>query len=249
MNASSATAWNAPPPSPILSDDEVHVWRFSLERSDRDRYDLFQTLSPDERRRAKRLVKEQKRRHFVAGRGVLRAILGRYLNREPSKIGFRYGFHGKPELDSGGDLQFNLSHSGEGALLALTRGRELGIDLERLRRMANFEQLARRYFAAEEVADLASVPPGEREQAFFNCWTRKEAYIKACGDGLAQPLDRFAVSLRPGEPARMRHIAGDVAEATFWTLTELPPWPGYAASLAVRDHSWRLRCWLSDPDV
>jgi 4'-phosphopantetheinyl transferase len=233
-----------PPASPLsLAADEVNVWRLALEQPEDCLRALWQTLATDERARAERFFFERHRKHFIAGRGLLRAVLARYLGRDAGALHFHYGPYGKPTLEAGGDLHFNLSHSGNAALLGVTRGREIGVDLEQVRTRDSLVELAQRFFAPAEVAALATVPAAQKEQAFFNCWTRKEAFIKASGEGLSRPLDQFTVSLRPGEPARLLAVAGDPDEAARWTFQALLPWPGYAACLAVRGGVGTLRLW------
>ena len=179
--------------------------------------------------------------------GALRIILGLYLRRPPADVAFRNGDHGKPELAEDMDgVRFNLSHSGEGALMGLTRGRELGVDLEKVSTLPDLEGLARRFFAPGEVADLLAVPPPERGLAFFHCWTRKEAYVKALGLGLACPLDCFRVSLAPAEGTRLLEVDGSAREAARWVLREVTPWPGYIGCVAVPQRRWRLRCFTCD---
>jgi 4'-phosphopantetheinyl transferase len=234
--------WEPGPVAPVLPLDEVHVWRAALDQPNERVRRLLGTLSADERARADKFYFERHRRPFIVSRGFLRAILGRYLDREPESLVFTYGPQGKPALGET-DLHFNLSHSGDCALLALTRGREIGVDVERVRPRAELEGIAGRFFAPAEVAALRAVSAVEKEQAFFNCWTRKEAYVKACGEGLARPLDRFEVSLAPGEAARLIAVADDAAEAARWALRELESLPGYVGCVAVPGHGWRLRCW------
>jgi 4'-phosphopantetheinyl transferase len=149
----------------------------------------------------------------------------------------RYGPHGKPHLagEFDGALQFNLAHSHELALFAFARGPELGIDLEWLQPLQDLEQIAARFFSPRENAVLRTLPKSQWVQAFFNCWTRKEAYLKATGDGLARPLEHFDVSLAPGKPARLLYVEGDARESERWFLRALTPAPGYAAALAVEE--------------
>lgn len=236
-----------PPPDPLLlADDEVHVWRAALTPLDSDLRNMWHTLSADERERAERFYFSRDRKRFIAARGVLRAILSRYLAIGAEHLCFCYNARGKPALtsDSGGDtLRFNVSHSHTLALFAVTRGREVGIDLERMRSDLADEQIARRFFSPHEVAMLRALPPELRREGFFNCWTRKEAYIKARGEGLALPLDQFDVTLAPGESARLLSTAGDPQEADRWSLQALFPGQDYAAALAVEGHAWRLQCW------
>ncbi len=238
--------WLSPAADLTLSHEQVHVWRASLDLPASRVQSLQHTLTPDEQNRAARFHFERDRRHFVVARGVLRAILGRYLGVQPHQLRFCYSTYGKPALVAapGQDtLSFNLSHSGGLALCAITRGRQVGIDLERIRTDVEHEHIAERFFSSQENAALRALPPALRAEAFFNCWTRKEAYIKASGEGLSLPLDQFDVSLVPGEPAALLDARGDAQEATRWSLRALSPGVGYAAALAVEGHGWQLECW------
>ena len=207
---------------------------------------LWYTLAADERQRAERYIFQKDRTHFVVARGLLRVLLGCYLRQEPLHLRFIYGPHGKPALatDTGGvALRFNVSHSHGLALYAITRGREVGVDAERIRPAVVQEKVAERFFSPREVAVLRALPTPLQARAFFACWTRKEAYIKATGDGLTLPLDQFDVSLAPGEPAALLRTAWDPKEAAHWALQDLAPAPGYRAAVAVAGHAWRLTCW------
>ena len=195
-------------------------------------------LSDDERERAERFRFEHLRRSFILGRGSLRVLLGHRLHVEPEAIHFEYGARGKPRLATPATLHFNASQSGDFALFAFTSGCELGIDVERTRSMPDLKNIADRFFCREEAAELMALPPEEREAAFFRCWTRKEAYIKAVGDGLAIPLDSFRVSLH--EPARFLHFGKEEAPAQSWTLHNLQLADGFAAALAYRDQPREL---------
>lgn len=239
-------SWQSATHPPPLTSDDVHVWRFALDL-DAPLFDcLHETLAEDERRRAARFHFEKDRRHFIAGRGGLRFLIGAYLRRQPKEIRFAYGNQGKPRLaneDNAEDFRFNLSHSHGLALLAVTRGREIGVDVERLRDMErDGEPLAERFFSPTEAAALRSLPPEQRREAFFSCWTRKEAYIKAKGQGLSLPLDQFDVSLRPGEAAALLATRFDPADAQHWSMQNLRPGAEYVAALVVEGHSWRLWC-------
>jgi 4'-phosphopantetheinyl transferase len=178
---------------------------------------------------------------------VLRVILGGYLNRAPERLSFSYSSHGKPALAEESDrdaIRFSVSHSHGVALYAFTRGRDVGIDLERIRADLAVVEIAERFFSQQEVAMLRAFRTEEQRQAFFRCWTCKEAYIKARGEGLSLPLDRFDVALAPGgEPAAVLGTQRDPSEAARWSLLELDPGPGYVAALAVEGHGWRLTCW------
>lgn len=221
-----------------LPGGEVHVWRAALDPPAGLVRRLAQTLSADESERAGRFHFERDRRRFIVGRGVLRALLGRYLGLEPPQLRFGYGPQGKPHLADALEtvdadaLRFNLAHSHELALYAFTRGREIGVDLEHIRALPDAGQIAARFFSAGENAAWLALPESQRLEAFFNCWTRKEAYLKAGGDGLARPLDQFEVSLAPGEAVALR-VQGQVEETARWRLQAIDAADGYIAALAV----------------
>jgi len=227
--------------------DEVHLWRFQVDDV-KAAAELEANLSPDERRRAHRYRAEKPRRRFVVGRGRLRQVLGGYLGCPPSEVAFRYGNKGKPAADGAHAdwLSFNLSHSGELGLLAVSRHRPLGVDLERHRDMPQMLQLARRFFAPAEADALAALPEAHRRDAFFCCWTRKEAFIKAMGDGLLHALDRFEVTMRPGEPACLLCVDGDRGQAAQWRMCDVPAEPGYAAALVAEAGHWQPRWFQLD---
>jgi len=244
--ASPVPPWRLPPETLILGSDEVHVWRAALDQTTSQIESFRHTLAADEQARVERFYFRRNREHFIVARGVLRALLGFYLNNAPECLSFRYSSHGKPALawESGGDMiRFNLSHSHGVALYAVTRGREVGIDLEYIRSDLEVEQIAERFFSRREIATLRALPIDLRTDAFFLCWTRKEAYIKARGEGLSLPLDQFDVSLIPGEPAALLSTHRGSHEALRWSLQELTPAPGYVAALGVEGHGWGLACW------
>ena len=224
-----------------LPPNEVHVWAASRDDATDDEVAALRALLTDEeRRRADRFVSPTDRRRFAVGRGRLRQVVGRYLDQPPDLIRFHHNPHGKPGLD-GTSLRFNLSHSGSLMLLALTLDRELGVDIEQIRPDFGGEAIARRFFAPREVESLLSLPPADRTLAFFQGWTRKEAYIKAQGKGLAMPLDEFEVEIRPDRPARLNATHPDPDEAGRWTLVELLAPPGYVAALCVQGRGWTLK--------
>src|SRR5688500_13073379 len=237
-----ADAWPpAPPGTLVLGPDQVHVWRASLRPAADVLARLEAHLSPDERARAARFRFPQHRTAFVAGRGVQREILARYTGLPPAALTYREGSHGKPELDgppAASGIRFNVSNSGDLALYALTLRREIGVDLEQLKPMPDGVDIAKRFFSAPENEVFAALADEVRDLAFFLCWTRKEAYIKAVGEGLSMPLDRFDVTFAPGEPARILRTRGNPAEAERWTMLALEPGPGYVGALAVEGADW-----------
>jgi len=216
-----------------LSPDEVHVWPIKLEASAAQFSSLSRLLSEDEKRRAESFKFERHSRAFVISRGFLRLILADYLRQSPESIAFTYGLKGKPGLTPS-SIKFNLSHSEDMALLALTSGVEIGVDLEKIRPMNDLDNIARRFFSEQECHDLMNLTPSSRNHAFFNCWTRKEAFLKATGDGLSAPLDQFQVTLLPNQEARLVHVCQNVDEARTWTIHDLSLLPGFAAAIAYR---------------
>jgi len=240
------TFWSPPERNMELPLDAVHVWRTATEVSDSRLAPFRDLLAPDERARAARFLYEEDRRRYTVARGVLRSILARYLGVEPAAIEFRYGTHGKPslaEVTAGLDVRFNLSHSYGWALHAFAVGREVGVDVERVRPSTDIMGIARHSFSPAEVEALTDLPDGQRREAFFNCWTRKEAFIKAHGEGIALGLSRFDVTLRPGEEAALLRFEGDAEEVARWSMRALDPGEGYKGALAVEGEGWDLKCW------
>lgn len=238
--------WLTPPTKLWLPDDEVHVWRAALDLPAAAAVEYRELLEAAELERAARFYFDRDRQRFIVGRGLLRLILGRYLETAPERLRFVYNQHGKPALDAPFDrseLLFNLSHAEGLALYAVTRRRAIGVDLERVRDDFACEKLAQRFFSPQEAAALAALPAAAKARAFFDGWTRKEAYIKAQGRGLSMPLDSFDVSLAPGRPAQLLATRQDPQEAAQWTLCALSPGEGYAGALAVQGQGWRLRRW------
>jgi len=187
---------------------------------------------------------EQDRRRHLIGRGVLRTLLGRYLNLAPQDLRFETAVAGKPHLASGqGQLQFNVSHSGEYVLIAIADDRAVGIDVEEVHDDFDVDEVALHFFSADEKRNLETFTGRAKIEAFYNCWTRKEAYLKAQGAGLSFPLDQFDVSLRPGEPACLIATRPDPAEARRWQLSALDVAEGYKAALAVEGQGWTTRFW------
>jgi 4'-phosphopantetheinyl transferase len=221
---------------PELAAREVHLWIVRLEGSEDNFARSLSLLSPEEKVRAERFHFDRHRRAFVFGRAALRLLLASYLGMEATKIDFVYGPQGKPSLaDTTCSLRFNVSNSGSLAAYAFTRGCEIGLDIEQHRPLHDREHIADRFFSPEEAAELLALPEAERTIAFFHCWTRKEAYIKAMGGGLSIPLHSFRVSLRPGAEARMISLDGSEEAARGWTLHDFDPAPEYEGAIAYPD--------------
>ena len=238
--------WSPPSRTVRLAQDDVHLWRASLNVAPSGIEKLRQTLCPDELGRAARFLAPEAQARFIVARAILRDVLARYAGRDPAEFEFGYRPEGKPFLASGSgaaSLEFNLSHSHGTALYAFTLGRQVGVDVELVRSDLDHERIARRFFSAAEAAALRDLPPDLRAESFFRCWTRKEAYIKARGEGLAIPLASFVVSSAPGEPPALLSVRDHPSEVDRWTFLPLPPIAGYATALAVEGKGLRLRLW------
>lgn len=231
-------------PNVVLLPDEVHVWCVCLDLMSRYFGDLKRVLSEDEVNRAWRFHFEQDRIRFVITRGMLRVILSWYLGRKPGELYFCYNKYGKPALaDMSGDLNlnFNVSHSERLALCAITAERKVGVDIESIHPFKNMEEVVMSMFSKQEKEVFSALPEYMKQEAFFNCWTRKEAYTKAVGRGLSYPLNKFSVSMMPDEPARLLEVEGKQNEECRWALKEISPAPGYVAAVAAEEHSWHVR--------
>ena len=224
-----------------LAPEEVHLWRAALDDHLAD--GLKHLLSADEISRAERFHFAKDRNHFISARGLLRALLSAYLGINGEELRFTYAEKGKPSLEERqrGAINFNLAHSHGMALYAFSQGRDLGVDLEFIRKDLADEKIAERFFSPCEIDTLNAVPAELRKEAFFNCWTRKEAYIKARGEGLSLPLDEFDVSLAPHEPAALLRNHKEPDEVGRWTMQSVLMPDGYVAALVVAGHDWRLR--------
>ena len=193
-------------------------------------------LGKEELERAARFRFEQDRHRYIYGRGLLRELAAAYLGTKPNALHFLHASGGKPSLApdaAGRQLGFNLSHSGARLLLGFGWNRQIGVDVELVRHDVETRQIGERYFSQEEQKALFSLTPAAQIPAFFRCWTRKEAYVKAVGEGLSLPLSQFDVSLLPGEPATLLATRPDAGEASRWTLRNLDLGPEYAAAVAV----------------
>jgi 4'-phosphopantetheinyl transferase len=227
-----------------LNEDEVHVWHARLDELTGQHRRMAALLNGEERARATRFRIERDRIHFRLARGILRSLLSDYGSVPPKEIALGYSPTGKPVLTNPQhqDLQFNLSHSHGMAVFAFGRGRRVGIDVELAREMKDADNIVQRYFSPEEITAYQALPAETRLSGFFNGWVRKEAFVKALGEGLGHPLAAFTVSLVPTEPARLLSIAGDQAAAAGWTLCDLDIDPGYACALVAEGGPLRVSC-------
>lgn len=230
--------------APLALDiNEVHLWRLNLQATAYSADQWLAILSADEKSRAARYHRDIDRKYFITARAVLRQLLGSYLKKDPETLIFSYSEKEKPsvggaESDSG--IEFNLSHSGDLALLAFARSREIGVDVEQIRRDFDTAKIAARFFSEAEQKQLAALPDNQRSDAFFLCWTRKEAYIKATGKGLSLPLHQFDVSLAPKEQNALLATRPDPLERAKWTMRDINVPAEYAAAICVSGSGWRL---------
>lgn len=220
----------------VFDDDAVEIVVSRLDVGLEVVRELVALLSRAERQRASRLVFDDDRRRFIVARARLRQLLAARLGVQPESVELTYGMHGKPSLarrfaDSG--LRFNLSHSDDVAVYALSHRREIGIDVEPVRVIADADSIAARFFSRRENEAYLALDPRDKPQGFFNCWTRKEAFIKALGDGLYHPLDRFDVSLAPGEPAMILRVENTPGHDCGWRMESFSPAPGFVAAVVT----------------
>ncbi|MDA1316148.1 MAG: 4'-phosphopantetheinyl transferase superfamily protein [Acidobacteria bacterium] len=237
--------WKSPPDKLDLTTSEVHIWRARLDAPPSAATNFHNLLSADERERAARFRFDKHRRRFTVARGILRTLLGRYLEREPQDLTLGYSDHGKPFLAGTPepDLRFNLSHSHDLALFAFTAGRDIGIDVEQIRPDRSTREIAERFFSRREVEALFALPTEQQTAGFFRCWTRKEAYIKAKGKGMSIPLNSFAASLSPEQPASLLWVQDHAEEPARWILHEPRAGSGFAACLAAEHQPTKFQHW------
>jgi 4'-phosphopantetheinyl transferase len=238
--------WDTAPEHSPLTAEDVFVWRVPVVQPDRELARFSAFLSADEAARVARFHFEPDRRRAIVSRGALRVVLGRELSEPPGRIQFSYGPQGKPELSAqfiAADLRFNVSHSHEEILIALARGRAVGVDIEHFRPGIHDEEIGSRYFTSGECAALRSLAPSRRAAGFFAYWTCKEALIKAKGGGLSIPLDTFEVEVDLEiENVPLRILSGAGLDET-WSIRRLPAPDGYAAAVAAAEDDWSIRCW------
>jgi 4'-phosphopantetheinyl transferase len=236
--------WQASARQPLPPAHEIHVWRIDLDAAPALPAG-GPLLSPDEQARAARLLCEDKRGRFIAGRSVLRVLLARYLGEAPQALTFRYGPHGKPALVTGTStptLFFNYSNSDSLGLLAVSTVREVGIDIESRQRRISVTPLARHILSASEAAAFQRLPPMQRKPALLATWTRKEAYVKALGVGLALPLKSFSVAVNDDGTTAVLQLDNGDANLQTWTFVPLAAHPDYLACLAAPGRDWTPRC-------
>jgi 4'-phosphopantetheinyl transferase len=239
--------WQPSPPKLDLPDERVDIWRIAFEICIAQP-EVLGFLSRDEIERASRFHFERHRARYANCRAALRQILGRYLRRPPGEIRFCYEVNGKPELvDEQNEqrLRFNISHSSDLAMLAVSCSRAVGVDVERIRDQLDCLELARRFFSQREYRNLIALPPRQQQRAFFTCWTRKEALVKACGAGLSYPLADFSVSVVPDGPATIEEIRP--TDRARWHLRKLEPGEDYVGAVVFENPPCDIALWQWNP--
>jgi 4'-phosphopantetheinyl transferase len=235
---------NRLPLGPTLEKDQVHIWSARLDNPSDNVREPASLLSQEERGRASRFVFEPDRARYIQSHAILRILLGHYLEIEPSAVRFSYGQFGQPSLlnveRNASGLSFNMSHSHQAAVYAFVRGRPIGVDVEFMAPKSDLLRIAEQFFSRNEYKALIELFPSEQTQGFYNCWTRKEAFVKALGTGLMLPLDQFDVSLKLGEPAQLLCVKGDSQAVGDWSLKGVTPCPGYNAAMAVRGQNMQV---------
>jgi len=212
---------------------EVHVWKANLNASDEEVASFWKLLSKYERDRAKRFYFKKDRVHFIKSRATLKTLLGEYLELDPREITFQYTTFGKPFLENE-SLQFNVSHAGGHGLFAFTLEHLIGVDIEKIESGIEFEKLVSRFFSKNEARIILSLNDDQKAKAFFKCWTRKEAFIKAHGEGLSMPLDRFEVSILDSEKVSLKKVDWKEEKAEDWSMVSFEPEDGWVGALAVK---------------
>lgn len=244
--------WNLPPHSMRLQEREVHIWRVSVSHFAPFMHRLQEILSEEERARASRFRFERDHQRWIVAHAILRLLLSQYVGISTANLRFQTNAYGKPSLAFPiltPPLQFNLSHAADLVLYAFASTARVGIDVEYQRTDVDYEALARVSFSPREQMMLRTVPHESKGEAFFRCWTRKEAYIKAKGLGFSLPLDSFDVSFLTGEPVALLDSRENREEVERWRLQNLFPGRGYAGALAIEGKDWHVSCWQYYEDI
>ncbi len=244
---SPSDSWKVPASLPELRTGDVHVWRCSLSVTETERRSLATLLDATERGRAERMRLERVRAAFEISHGQMRRVLARYAGADAAAIEFGQAEGGKPFLGRAHDVdgvQFSLSHSGNLAVIAVTRGRAIGADVEIARDTVDIDLVARRQFAPGEVARLFNLTGARRVEAFYTCWTRKEAYLKARGEGLIGRLQDFEVSCLPGEAPEIRWAKAGAGERARWSVIDVPVGEGAHGACVVERPVGDVKYWV-----
>jgi 4'-phosphopantetheinyl transferase len=235
--------WLNSPDNLTLSDNEAHIWRADLDFNQSFQSSFLKLLSPDEKNRARKFRFNKDSQHFIAARGILRRLIGKYLEINPAEISFQYSEFGKPSMANNNSLQFNISHSRNVALFAFTRKFNIGVDVEFVNPNIEVKEIAASFFSTNEIKNLLELPEKEQTLGFFNCWTRKEAFIKAVGEGLSFPLDKFEVSLEPNKSAKLLATYWQPEDVSKWSIYSLFPEPNFVGSLVIEGFVEKVKCW------
>lgn len=246
--SSQAELWQIAPGELTLPSDRVDLWRVRLDSPESSGGAFQDVLTPDELARADRFHFHRDRLRFITCRAALRSILSRYLQMPPGDIRFRYEKNGKPEiteLQNSHGLRFNVSHSSALAVIAVSSGRAVGVDIEKVNPKLECLDIARRFFSKRECLALSTTSAGEQKRAFFACWTRKEAFLKATGEGLSYSLSEFSVNVAPDQPALIEEVKADPQAVLRWSLANLRPEDEYLGTLAFERGPCRIErhCW------
>ncbi|RZK13103.1 MAG: 4'-phosphopantetheinyl transferase superfamily protein [Flavobacterium sp.] len=225
--------WLNPPEKLTLNDAEAHIWRVDLELDECLQSSLLKLLSPDEKDRARKFCFVKDSRNFIVARGILRSLIGNYLEINPSDISFQYSKFGKPSIADNNSLQFNISHSQNMALFGFTKKFTIGVDVEFVNPNIEVRDIAANFFSRKEIQNLFALPAEQQTLGFFNCWTRKEAFIKAVGEGLSFPLDQFEVSLEPDKPAKLLATDWNPKAVSKWSMYSLAAGTDFVGSLVI----------------
>ena len=235
--------WLNAPDNLILSGEDAHIWRADLEVDEYIQTSFLKLLSPDEKNRAQKFRFAKDSRNFIVARGILRSLIGKYLEINPAEISFQYNKFGKPGIAYNNSLQFNISHSKNIALFAFTKRFNIGIDVEFVNPNIEVKDIASNFFSTNEITNLLALPDKDQALGFFNCWTRKEAFIKAVGEGLSFPLDKFEVSLEPGKPAKLLATHWEPEAVSKWSIYSMSPGANLVGSLAIEGVIEQVKFW------
>jgi 4'-phosphopantetheinyl transferase len=235
----------------VISNLDVHLWLVAIDQLDGSLSRLSRMLSEDEFSRAESFYFDVDRKRFITRRGLLRIILSFYIGINPKEIQFSYGSYGKPylstELDNG-NIQFSLSHSDGLAIYAFTRGCRIGLDMEAMKELPDVEYIVACFFSPRENAIFRQLAPKLQQERFLQWWTRKEAYLKATGEGLTHPLNMVDIALGPDEPTQLLH-PGAHSKGSDWSLKVLSPAKHYVAAVVVESQKFNLSCWHWQPSI
>lgn len=235
------SCWQSPPNIILLKTNEIHIWRAFISSDQVENYKNL--LTDEEMYRAGKYFFERDRQRYILSRGILKKLLSSYAKVKPENIQFIYNKYGKPYLNMPSrsvEIQFNISHSEDIILLAFTYGHKIGIDIEYQRAEFADMKIAEHFFSPAEISALAMLPDNMRKKAFFECWTRKEAFIKAKGQGLTIPLDGFEVSVMPDEPAQLLNIYDDPEEVKRWMMMNIETGGNYCGALVTESDTYSV---------